>query len=196
MNNLILVLIVATLSACNSDQAPEEIELVVKPDFCPDYILTGQSNATRDYSHFDDITGFSVQKIAVGGLTIKQLIDDLKNNEICSDNLKGILLIHGEHDALWSTPPDEYIKDVEKYRLMIKDVPLFLSLVGYTTNPEEDYLFDVIREAQLNSGHSVSYTDTHRFREWGFISDNIHFNQLGRDVIAEAFAEDIWDGDM
>ena len=82
--------------------------------------------------------------------------------------------------------------DVEKYRLMIADVPMYLSLVGYTTNPAKDYLFDIYRDAQLNSGYSVSYTEANRFRDWGLLDDTIHFSQGGRDLIAEAFAEDIW----
>ena len=205
MKTFLLIAISILLTGCGNNTVEQEIitpeaspivdpvvELPVEPEFCPDYIMTGQSNSTRDYSHFEDITGFTMQQIGVVGLTIKQLIEDFTNNDICTDNLKGILFIHGEHDALWETPVDEYLIDVEKYRLMIADVPMYLSLVGYTTNPAKDYLFDIYRDAQLNSGYSVSYTEANRFRDWGLLDDTIHFSQGGRDLIAEAFAEDIW----
>jgi len=196
----ILMLLIIVLMGCGgsgADAADAEvthpIEVVVTEESnCPDYVISGQSNATRDWSYLEDLLGAKIQNIAVSGYSIKQLIADLPNKEICKDNLKGILFIHGEHDALWGTNPYSYVRQVEQYRMMIADVKMYISLVGYTTNTEQDYLFDGIRKAQLESGYSVSFEDAYKFRDQGQLSDHIHFKSRAALLIANAFAEDIW----
>ena len=114
------------------------------------YLVTGQSNAVLcDWSYLEDIAGFEVDNIAVSGMPIMRLIDELDTNII--KQYEGIIFVHGEADSGRQTDPIIYTHLVESYRKLIseltgKDTPLLISLVGYSA-PERDARFDRIRDA-------------------------------------------------
>lgn len=184
-----LVICSLLLISCNGRQ----IDLCLNS---PEYIVTGQSNANMNWDYFENKAGAKVKNISRGGYTIQQLINQMSNEKLpCLRDLKGILLIHGEHDALWETDPLIYREKLEEYRLMIKDVSLYISLVGYTTNSLEDHLFDKIRNIQENSGFPnwvVSFKDANKFRDWGMLVDDIHYNTEGEKMVMDAYLETLF----
>tara|TARA_R110000744_G_scaffold107393_1_gene203910 strand:- start:3698 stop:4294 length:597 start_codon:yes stop_codon:yes gene_type:complete len=192
------ILIALLLVGCGGSTSSGDIE--VKKDV---YVVAGQSNGRNcDWSYFEDITESETIMLALGSHGISMLIDKLPTqlNKIEGVNLKAILFVHGEHDAIRST--ENYTDSVESYRKMIGDVPLLISNVGYvsgnTRDKYPDELFDYItsdvkKEIKINSNWYLAFDDAKHFREWGMISsDEIHFTKDGCIMMMDAMVEAVY----
>ena len=152
------------------------------------YLVTGQSNAVLcDWSYLEDIAGFEVDNIAVSGMPIMRLIDELDTNII--KQYEGIIFVHGEADSGRQTDPIIYTHLVESYRKLIseltgKDTPLLISLVGYSA-PERDAKFDRIRDAVKlysvdNTMWEIVSEAAPTFRDRGLLKeDGLHYTEKG-----------------
>lgn len=184
---MLLLLIGCDDARINEPEAEDE-----KPNV---YIVAGQSNAQGcDWSYFEDLTKSEVIMIALPGKRIEQLIDLFPDKEhlIKGVNAKAILFVHGESDAIAKTT--NYIEQVEEYRVMLGDFPIFISNVGYFGKyPKE--LFDTIinqvkAEAEFNENWFIAFDQARYFLEWGMLkADNGHFNKDGCIMMMDAFAE-------
>ena len=159
------------------------------------YIVSGQSNASLcDWSYFESISGHKVINIARAGHDIGELIGAYNNSSIIGVNPKGIIFIHGESDAIDKTELTEYSRQVEEYRALISndvdsDLPMYISTVGYYSKMPDDN-FNALRssvanQAELNPLWFIAYDDAKNFRDWGMISDGIHFTVEGCQVMME-----------
>lgn len=191
MNKIMFIVVCLLIQACNTDSVDN-----IK---CADFIVSGQSNAARtDWSYFEDLSGYSIFNIASGGKDINWLIKN-KPNDICIKNLKGIFFVHGEKDSRINTNKYEYIKLVERYRTMFGDLPMFVNLVGVCVEcGVSDEQFMVIRESQVmgidqyESWH-LGFSDADNFRDWGMLSDSIHYSKDGQQMMMDSFYNEILD---
>lgn len=191
---LLFLAAAVALAGCNS--ASED-----RPELVPgqkQYIVSGQSNATGcDWSYFESITDSQVTLIARSGHSIDQLIDVYNPLGVLTVDAEAIIFVHGESDAIAHTPPEYYRARVEEYRAMISNdvgvnLPLLVSTVGYyDKSPDED--FDIIRnaakaEAAVNPNWVIAYDDAQYFRDWGYLTDGVHFSEDGCIAVMEGIA--------
>lgn len=168
-------------------------------------IVSGQSNAVRcDWSYFEAIAGYEVVNIAIGGYTIQKLIDDAINNQY--QNLPNkMVFVHGESDAKYSHDGDWYVGMVNDYINILGVSDVYISLVGYrivdgmygnADQQEMDLRFDEIRQATIeesknNSVWNIGFSDAKYFRDWGLMSDHVHFNSDGCKMMMDSISKSI-----
>ncbi|MFW0985538.1 hypothetical protein ACEV8U_19065 [Vibrio parahaemolyticus] len=211
MKKMMLFTAFALLFGCNDNSTEPPIESSCEVGLNKvDYLITGQSNAMEyvspeapgvNWSYFEEKTGFKTYNIAVGGKNIDWLRRNLDKELVsCMSNLKGVLYIHGEADAVYGNPKD-YKEDLRIYMRNIIDWSgadkVFVSSVGYRVEPEYDTKFDGIREVQYflvdaYENWFLAFDDARYFRDWGLLDDQIHFNEEGDQMMMDAFAESIW----
>lgn len=203
------LLIALLLAGCGGSPVKKDttvepiVEPVVEPIVEPiievktKYIVAGQSNAALcDWSYFEELTGAEVSSIAVSGKGIEYLISELPNQEY-DIGAKAILFVHGEFDSV--TENKNYTPRVEDYRVLLGDLPLLISTVGYFKRGNDeiypDYMFDAIRDEVKNKAEAddnwiIAFDDAKMFPEWGMLnSDGIHFNNDGCMMMMDAMAE-------
>ncbi|MCC3792576.1 SGNH/GDSL hydrolase family protein [Vibrio parahaemolyticus] len=211
MKKAILLVASALLFGCNDSSTKPPVESSCEAGLDKvDYLITGQSNAMEyvspeapgvNWSYFEEKTGFKTYNIAVGGKNIDWLRRNLDKELVsCMTNLKGVLYIHGEADAVYGNPKD-YKEDLRIYMRNILDWSgadkVFVSSVGYRVEPEYDTKFDGIRDVQYflvdaYENWFLAFDDARYFRGWGMLDDQIHFNEEGDQMMMDAFAESIW----
>ena len=209
---LLFVLAAIGLVGCNSSEStppPPSTTCEAGLDQV-DYLITGQSNAMAyvspsapgvNWSYFEDKTGFKTYNIAVGGKNIDWLRRNLDTELVsCMTNLKGVLYIHGEADAVYGNPKD-YKEDLRIYMRNILELSgaddVFVSSVGYRVEHDYDSKFDGIRDVQYflidaYDNWNLAFDDARFFRDWGLLDDHIHFNEEGDMMMMDAMAESIW----
>lgn len=194
MKYIILILMVVLFGCGGGDPTAEPINK--NPDI---YIVAGQSNANVcDWLYFEDLTGSTVIKIAVGSSNIDRLMELYEPIITDKKSVKGIIFVHGENDSLESTPPEYYISQVENYRKMISadigyNLPMYISTVGYSAT-QPDIKFDLIRDAVRNyedPNWVIAFDEAFRFRDWGWLRDTIHFNQDACRLMIEGIANTV-----
>ncbi|WP_181027881.1 SGNH/GDSL hydrolase family protein [Vibrio jasicida] len=212
MKKALLLISAALLFGCNDSSNPPPVNSTCEAGLDQvDYLITGQSNAMAyvspeapgvDWSYFENKTGFKTYNIAVGGKNMDWLRRNLDQELVsCMTNLKGVLYVHGEADAMYETPTEDYKADLRIYMRNILEWSgadkVFVSSVGYRVEPEHDSKFDRIRDVQyflIDSYDNwfLAFDDARYFRDWGLLDDQIHFNEEGDRMMMDAFAESIW----
>lgn len=183
------------LAGCNENKPAQKESVdnvIVEPEKTKVYIVAGQSNAFNcDWSYFEGLTGSRVIDVSIPGYLIDWLITDTDYSLL--EDAEAILFVHGEADSMNKYKGAGYVKSVEEYRKLLGDIPLFISTVGYY-DKIADVHFDEIRnavidEARVNDNWFISFNDAQYFRDWGMLSDDIHFTDEGCRMMMDAFAE-------
>ena len=166
------VLLCVFMSACDESVIDKKI------------IISGQSNAEYcDWSYFEGISGYDVVMIAKAGYTIQNLIDDYHLNQYETSGMD-MIFVHGERDAILETDPSQYISKVHEYQNLTGVNNIYFSLVGYKSDMDKDWSFDVIRRAVKEEASNIDYWhigygDALTFRDRKMLRDNIHFTEQG-----------------
>jgi hypothetical protein len=190
---LVVLLLVGCGGSSEKEVAIEQPEEVVyQPDIKIKYIVAGQSNASQcDWAYFEELTGSEVINLSLSGYPIKRLINETDYSNI--KDAKAIIFVHGEADSISGMNGIDYVELVKNYQGLLGDVPLYISTVGYYDKIDDVY-FDEIRnavsdEASKNNNWFISFNNAQYFREWGMLSDGIHFTDEGCRMMMDAFAE-------
>lgn len=185
----LLMVLVFGLVGCTVEEVAEETP---KKEKTWVYIVAGQSNAFNcDWSYFEDLTGSRVVDLSIPGYLIDWLIADTDYSLL--EDADAILFVHGEADSMNKYKGVGYVESVEEYRKLLGGAPLFISTVGYY-DKVADVHFDEIRnavtdEAAVNDEWFIAFDDAKNFRDWGMLSDGIHFTDEGCRMMMDAFAE-------
>lgn len=193
---IFLIITCLLIQACNTDGVVNERK---------DILVSGQSNAARcDWSYFESISDYDVVNISVGGYTIDELINEALDDQY--QNLPSkMIFVHGESDAKYAHQGSRYVGKVNDYINILGVSDVYISLVGYRVvdgmygnadQAEMNERFDDIRNAtefeiKSNSVWKLGFSDAKYFVDWGLLSDHIHFNQEGCEMMMESINQSL-----